>query len=142
MMEAASERLVRRSTRPRLVAVTILTSLSAEDLAEVGYRGEPEENVLRLAALAKRAGMDGVVCSPREAALLRERLDRAFLLVTPGVRPQQATMDDQRRVMTPVEAIRAGADYLVIGRPITAATQPLAVLEGINREIHALDQSA
>jgi orotidine-5'-phosphate decarboxylase len=137
MMEAARERLQRRTTSPLLVAVTILTSLSAEDIAEVGYTGQPVENVLRLAELARRSGMDGVVCSPREAAQLRSGLGRDFLLVTPGVRPRDAATDDQRRVMSPAEAIESGASYLVIGRPITAAADPLAALMAINQEISA-----
>jgi orotidine-5'-phosphate decarboxylase len=135
MMEAARESLQRRTTAPLLVAVTILTSLSAEDIAEVGYTGAPAENVLRLAELARRSGMDGVVCSPREAAQLRAGLGQDFLLVTPGVRPRDAATDDQRRVMTPAEAIRSGASFLVIGRPITAAVDPQAALMAINREL-------
>jgi orotidine-5'-phosphate decarboxylase len=137
MMEAARERLQRRPTSPLVVAVTILTSLSAADIAEVGYTGEPADNVLRLAELARLSGMDGVVCSPREASLLRGRLGPEFLLVTPGVRPREAAADDQRRVMTPAEAIRSGASYLVVGRPITAAADPLVALRTINQEIAA-----
>lgn len=138
MMEAARDRLDQRAYRPLLVAVTILTSLSQEDIVEVGYQGEPAENVLRLAALASQSGMDGVVCSPREAADLRARLGQDFLLVTPGVRPRDATADDQRRVMTPADAIQAGASYLVVGRPITAAEDPIGALLRINREIEAV----
>ena len=137
MMEAARERLQRRTRSPLLVAVTILTSLSAEDIAEVGYTGQPADNVLRLAELARLSGMDGVVCSPREAAQLRAGMGRDFLLVTPGVRPRDAAADDQRRVMSPAEAIASGASYLVIGRPITAAEDPLAALKAINEEIAA-----
>ena len=135
MMEAARERLQQRSQVPLLVAVTILTSLSAEDIAEVGYTGSPADNVLRLATLARHSGMDGVVCSPREAAQLRAEQGQEFLLITPGVRPRDATADDQRRVMTPAEAIQSGSSYLVIGRPITAAADPLAALKAINQEI-------
>ncbi len=138
MMEAARDRLEQRSTRPLLVAVTILTSLTAEDITEVGYTGAPAENVMRLAELASHSGMDGVVCSPREAADLRSRLGREFLLVTPGVRPRDATADDQRRVMTPADAVLAGASYLVIGRPITAAADPLMALNKINSDIAGL----
>ncbi|MGD8587337.1 MAG: orotidine-5'-phosphate decarboxylase [Chromatiales bacterium] len=134
MMEAARERLQQRKSPPLLVAVTILTSLTAEDIAEVGYTGGPVENVLRLAELARRSGMDGVVCSPREAAQLRAGMGRDFLLVTPGVRPRNTVADDQRRVMTPAEAISSGASYLVVGRPITAAADPLAALGDINLE--------
>lgn len=136
MMEAARERLERRSQRPRLIAVTILTSLTTEEIAEVGFSGDPASNVLRLAALAESSGMDGVVCSPREAADIRARTGGDFLLVTPGVRPRDAALDDQRRVMTPGEAIRAGASFLVIGRPITGAAQPAQAVASINQEIY------
>lgn len=135
MMQAARERLAQRATPPLLVAVTILTSLAAEDIAEVGYTGEPGENVLRLARLAHDAGLDGVVCSAREAQEIRRQIDENFLLVTPGVRPKSAAADDQRRVMTPGEAIVAGASYLVVGRPVTAAEDPIAALRQINAEI-------
>ncbi|MEJ2393627.1 MAG: orotidine-5'-phosphate decarboxylase [Candidatus Thiodiazotropha sp.] len=135
MMEAARDRLAQRDQRPLLVAVTILTSLAAEDIAEVGYSGEPAENVLRLAQLTHDAGLDGVVCSPREAVEIRSRIGNDFLLVTPGVRPKSAAADDQRRVMTPGEAIAAGSSYLVVGRPITGAEDPIAALKTINAEI-------
>jgi orotidine-5'-phosphate decarboxylase len=135
MMEAARERLARRSESPLLVAVTILTSLAAEDIAEVGYAGDPAENVLRLAGLTRDAGLDGVVCSPREAVEIRRQIGDDFLLVTPGVRPKSAAADDQRRVMSPGEAIAAGSSYLVVGRPITAAEDPIAALKMINQEI-------
>ena len=135
MMEAAAQRLAQRSRRPLLVAVTILTSLSNEDIAEVGFSGAAAQNVLRLAELAKSSGMDGVVCSPREAAEIRSSVGGGFLLVTPGVRPKDAAADDQRRVMTPADAMAAGASYLVIGRPITAADDPVGVLQRINREL-------
>jgi orotidine-5'-phosphate decarboxylase len=135
MMEAARDRLAQRDQRPLLVAVTILTSLAAEDIAEVGYSGEPAESVLRLAQLTHDAGLDGVVCSPREAVEIRSRIGDDFLLVTPGVRPKSAAADDQRRVMTPGEAIAAGSSYLVVGRPITGAEDPIAALKRINAEI-------
>ena len=135
MMESAMERLARHASRPRLIAVTILTSLSQEELTEIGFPGTPEENVLRLAALAHDSGLDGVVCSPREAAPLRQRPGGDFLLVTPGVRPASVSLDDQTRVMTPADAISAGSSYLVVGRPITAAPDPLAALQAINAEI-------
>ena len=135
MMETAMERLAQRSQRPLLIAVTILTSLSQAELAEIGFPGSPEENVLRLAGLANDSGLDGVVCSPREAASLRERLGDDFMLITPGVRPATASLDDQTRVMTPADAIRAGSSYLVVGRPVTAAPDPLAALQAINAEI-------
>lgn len=137
MMEAARERLELRTDRPLLIAVTVLTSLGDEDLAEIGFRGTPADNVSRLAALAREAGLDGVVCSPREAGRLRTEQGAGFVLVTPGVRPVSAGSDDQKRVMTPGDAIRAGSDYLVIGRPITAATDPLASLRSIDAEVRA-----
>ncbi len=139
MLEAARERLDSCGSRPLLVAVTILTSLGDEDLKEVGFRGGSAENVRRLAVLAKEAGLDGVVCSPREAAMLRRILGPGFLLVTPGVRPVESAVGDQKRVMTPGDAIRAGADFLVIGRPITAAPDPLRALEEIERSLGGIE---
>jgi orotidine-5'-phosphate decarboxylase len=135
MMETAMERLSRLSERPLLIGVTILTSLSQEEIAEIGYPGTPAENVSRLAALAQSSGLDGVVCSPREAQQLRSERGDDFLLITPGVRPASASLDDQTRVMTPADAIAAGSSYLVVGRPITAADDPLAALKAINAEI-------
>lgn len=135
MLEAARDSLAKRSSRPLLVAVTVLTSMDSADLLELGWRDGPEEQVLRLARLAQQAGLDGVVCSPREAARLRADLGPAPLLVTPGVRPASAAQDDQRRVMTPRDALAAGASYLVIGRPVTAAPDPLQALLSLNAEL-------
>jgi orotidine-5'-phosphate decarboxylase len=135
MMIAARERLEKHSNRPLLVAVTILTSLDTEDIHEVGFHGEAAEHVLGLAQLSKEAGLDGVVCSPREASELRRQIGDAFLLVTPGVRPSSATKDDQRRVMTPSEAMDSGSSYLVVGRPITGAHDPVQALNAINAEV-------
>lgn len=135
MMSAAREALSRRKAAPRLVAVTLLTSMEAADAVEVGLSGSPRENVFRLAQLAKACGLDGVVCSPQEAAGLRRRHGNGFTLVTPGIRPAEAARDDQNRVATPRQAIADGADYLVIGRPITRAPDPLAALHGIANEI-------
>jgi orotidine-5'-phosphate decarboxylase len=135
MMTAAAARLAQQRERPLLIAVTVLTSLGQEDIAEIGYRGTPADNVRRLAALAEECGLDGVVCSPLEVAPLRAERGAGFRLVTPGVRPAGAAADDQKRIMTPAEAIRAGASYLVIGRPITAAADPLASLAAINAEV-------
>ena len=135
MMEAAAERLANRQQRPLLTGVTILTSLAQEDIEEVGYTGTPAENVLRLARLAESSGLDGVVCSPKESSAIRAQVDAGFALVTPGVRPASAALDDQKRVMTPGDAIRAGSTYLVVGRPITAADDPLAALSAINAEV-------
>ncbi|CRI64044.1 Orotidine 5'-phosphate decarboxylase [Thiocapsa sp. KS1] len=131
MIEAARMRLDRMSSRPLLIGVTVLTSLSRDDLSAVGCPGEPSERVLALAALGHAAGLDGVVCSPLEAAAVRAAEGPGFRLVTPGVRPAGAALDDQVRVMTPREALAAGADDLVIGRPITAADDPSAALRSI-----------
>lgn len=117
--------------RPRLIAVTVLTSLGDEDLTRVGQAAPAAGQVLRLARLARESGADGVVCSPLEAAALRDALGRDFLLVVPGVRPAGSADDDQKRVMTPKDAIAAGADFLVIGRPITRADDPAAAARAI-----------
>ncbi|MGH8641741.1 MAG: orotidine-5'-phosphate decarboxylase [Burkholderiales bacterium] len=135
MMSAAREAVAGTKARPRLTAVTLLTSLRAADLSEVGLAGSPQEMVLRLAALARECGLDGVVCSAQEAAALRARFGRDFCLVTPGIRPAEAARDDQNRVATPRQAIANGADYLVIGRPITRAPDPLAALRAVQAEI-------
>ncbi|GEO82549.1 orotidine-5'-phosphate decarboxylase [Pararhodospirillum oryzae] len=129
MMAAARDSAQTEAARlgvapPRLLAVTVPTSLDAEDLAATGVAGPVSDQVRRLAALAHAAGLDGVVCSALEAPLLRADLGPDFLLVTPGVRPTWASADDQKRVATPREALEAGADVLVIGRPITGASDP------------------
>ena len=136
MMTAAQEALADLPDRPLLIAVTVLTSMSAEDLNEVGVAGAPADQVLRLARLTHACQLDGVVCSAQEAALLRAELGANFRLVTPGIRPAGADTGDQRRVMTPAEALRAGATDLVIGRPITGAADPLAALKAIQFDIH------
>ncbi|MEO7557645.1 MAG: orotidine-5'-phosphate decarboxylase [Gammaproteobacteria bacterium] len=135
MMEAACSALAGQAQRPLLIAVTVLTSLDEHDIKAVGLSGSTVQNVERLALLARHAGMDGVVCSPQEAAVLRKSIGDEFCLVTPGIRPAGSTQDDQRRVMTPHEAIHSGADYLVIGRPITAASDPMHALMTIKAEI-------
>jgi orotidine-5'-phosphate decarboxylase len=135
MMQAAREALAELPQRPLLIGVTVLTSMSAEDLAEIGIAAEPADQVMRLASLTQACGLDGVVCSAQEAALLRQRLGEDFRLVTPGIRPAGSEAGDQRRVMTPRQAIAAGATDLVIGRPITAASDPVKVLQSINDEI-------
>jgi orotidine-5'-phosphate decarboxylase len=135
MLDAAREAVTRGRDAPKLIAVTLLTSMTEQDLDDVGISGTPDEVVLRLASLAHACGLDGVVCSAREAGALRARFGDAFSLVTPGIRPASAAADDQQRVATPVGAIAAGASYLVIGRPITRAPDPLAALERIAREI-------
>lgn len=137
MMEGAREAMANSTHRPKLIAVTMLTSMAQDDLADIGIAATPAEMVLRLATLARASGLDGVVCSAQEASLLRERCGAEFYLVTPGIRPAQASLDDQSRVMTPAEALTAGSSYLVIGRPITKAADPLAALAAINAEIGA-----
>lgn len=135
MMAAARAALDKHQRRPLLIAVTVLTSHDAGELAGIGLSATPEAQVSHLAALAKTSGLDGVVCSAREAAGLRARHGHDFLLVTPGIRPAGSAADDQQRIVTPLEAVRAGAHYLVIGRPITQASDPLAMLDAINREL-------
>jgi len=135
MMAAASEALARRASRPKLVAVTLLTSMGEPDMHDIGIAGSPQETVVRLARLAQSCGLDGVVCSAQEARALREQCGRNFLLVTPGIRPAGSRANDQRRVATPREALADGADYLVIGRPITHAPDPMAALRDISAEI-------
>lgn len=137
MMECAREALESASHRPKLIAVTLLTSMAQNDLDELGIVASPAELVQRLARLTRDCGLDGVVCSAQEASLLRERCGPDFCLVTPGIRPAQASLDDQSRVMTPLQALQAGSSYLVVGRPITKAEDPLLALQAINREIGA-----
>ena len=120
---------------PLLIAVTVLTSMEDLDLLQIGINASPMEQVLRLAHLTQRAGLDGVVCSPQEVEILRNACGEEFKLVTPGIRPTGADFGDQRRVMIPTAAIRAGSDYLVIGRPITKADNPVEVLRSINASI-------
>jgi orotidine-5'-phosphate decarboxylase len=125
--------------RPLVLAVTVLTSLTGEDLGELGISGSPEEAVVRLARLACQAGLDGVVASPREVEALRRALGPSFVIVTPGIRPasSQSGTDDQARIATPERAIRAGADYLVVGRPITDSPDPAAAADAITVEIES-----
>ncbi|MUJ24265.1 orotidine-5'-phosphate decarboxylase [Aliivibrio fischeri] len=120
------------SDRPLLIGVTVLTSMEQQDLAGIGLDIAPQEQVKRLAALTKNSGLDGVVCSAQEASMLKVDLGKEFQLVTPGIRPAGADVGDQKRIMTPVDAITAGSDYLVIGRPITQAENPSQVLNEIN----------
>ena len=137
MLRAARESLTRFERRPLLVAVTVLTSLDGAALAEVGVTDAPAQQVQRLARLAHDCGLDGVVCSPQEIATVKAACGPAFLTVTPGIRPADASLDDQQRVATPASAMRAGGDYLVIGRPITRAADPRQALSAIAREIAA-----
>ena len=120
---------------PLLIAVTVLTSMSEEDLLGLGITKSPAEQVTALATLAKDAGLDGVVCSAWEAESLKTTLGSDFKLVTPGIRPTGAASDDQKRIMTPEQAINVGVDYLVIGRPITKAENPQHVLQAINESL-------
>jgi orotidine-5'-phosphate decarboxylase len=135
MLRAAREALEGGARRPLLTAVTVLTSLTAEDLSEVGVLGTPLAAASRLAALSHSCGLDGVVCSAQEAPALHAERGPGFLLVTPGIRTAADAADDQKRVVTPADAIRSGASYLVIGRPITRAADPKAALAAINEQI-------
>lgn len=135
MMGAAVEALQGFSTRPLLIGVTVLTSMSTEDLVELGYTESPRERVLRLAALAADSGLDGVVCSAMEATDLRAARGEDFCLVTPGIRLAGDAAGDQRRVVTPADAVAMGSDYLVIGRSVTGADDPLAALRRIHTEL-------
>jgi len=137
MMSLAREELEKKSHRPLLIGVTMLTSMNEEDLRELGYQCSIEEQVMRLAQLVSDAGLDGVVCSAQEVQMLRNNLNKEFKLVTPGIRPAGSDNNDQERVMTPSQAINAGSDYLVIGRPITQAADPVQVLKNIEAEIYA-----
>lgn len=137
MMRAASEALARRKKRPALLGVTVLTSLDGPALRRIGIQGPPAARVIALARLAKEAGLDGVVASAQEASAIRRACGPRFLIVVPGIRPAAASTDDQARVATPADAIRAGANYLVVGRPITSAPDPGAAAEAIAKEIAA-----
>jgi orotidine-5'-phosphate decarboxylase len=135
MMEAARDAVASSAHPPKLIAVTVLTSMAQEDLAGIGIAATPAEMVLRLAKLAQDSGLDGVVCSAQEAAMLRQHCGSNFCLVTPGIRPADAAADDQSRIMTPAAALKNGSSYLVIGRPVTRAADPLLALQNISREI-------
>lgn len=135
MLVAARESLEKLAHRPLLIGVTVLTSHSGRDLRELGLPEDPDALSARLARLVKQAGLDGVVCSAQEAPHLRAKHGPEFCLVTPGIRPVGSARGDQERVVTPADAVRQGAHYLVIGRPITQAAEPLAVLAAINREL-------
>jgi orotidine-5'-phosphate decarboxylase len=135
MMRAAAEAAASVQPRPKVIAVTVLTSLEASDLAAMGISGSPLEQVTRLAKLTKESGIDGVVCSPLEIEAVRAACGPDFLIVTPGVRPSGGALDDQRRVMTPSRALAAGADLLVIGRPITGAADPAAAAQAIAADV-------
>jgi orotidine-5'-phosphate decarboxylase len=129
-------------SRPFVIAVTVLTSIDEMALHATGINHSPEDQVIKLGKLAAQSGMDGLVASPLEVRVLREAITKPdFLIVTPGVRPSAASANDQKRAMTPGEAIRAGADYLVVGRPILSATDPLAATQMISAEIAAANSA-
>jgi len=135
MMEAAANSLANVSNKPYLIAVTVLTSMTHQDLLEIGINESAQQQAVKLATLARSSGIDGVVCSAQEAKEMRKNLTDDFLLVSPGIRPKGSNADDQRRIMTPAEAMQAGSNYLVIGRPITKSDNPLETLLTINSEI-------
>ncbi len=135
MMQAAKQALVDAASSSKLIAVTVLTSMDAQQLKRINVSSSPQEQVKQLAQLTQKSGLDGVVCSAREAQYLREQLGEDFLMVTPGIRPEGADAGDQKRLMTPAEACRAGVSYIVVGRPITQAKNPLAVIEQINKDM-------
>lgn len=135
MMQAAKQALAEYEHPPLLIAVTVLTSATETDLHEIGFAGSAQENVLRLAKLAQKSGLDGVVCSAHEVTLLRKECGSSFCLVTPGIRPKESQANDQKRIMTPQKAMQMGSSYLVIGRPITQAENPTQSLKKINQAI-------
>ncbi len=122
--------------RPLLIAVTVLTSMEQSDLADIGLNVNPQDQVKRLATLTKNSGLDGVVCSAQESQVLKQGLGKDFKLITPGIRPAGSDAGDQRRIMTPYDAVQAGSDYLVIGRPITQSLNPNQVLIDINATLN------
>ncbi len=134
MLKAAAEAASQSDTKPTVLAVTVLTSMNQEDLLEVGVQGTVESQVLRLAGLAINAGCGGIVASAQEATRLRQALGSGFVLVTPGIRPAGGIAADQARVVTPEDAIRAGANYLVVGRPITASDDPATAARNIAQQ--------
>lgn len=135
MLSAAREGIDSAGIKPKLIAVTVLTSMNEADLREVGINASPLAQVMKLAELAADCGLDGVVCSAQEASAIRDKLGRGFLRVTPGIRLPEDAAGDQKRVVTPQVAVESGASYLVVGRPVTRAADPLAVLARINSEI-------
>jgi orotidine-5'-phosphate decarboxylase len=134
MMQAAQQAVQDTVSKPILIAVTVLTSMNQVGLSQIGIQTELATHVLNLAILTQQAGLNGVVCSALEAQILREKLGSEFCLVTPGIRPANVNQDDQSRVVTPANALKNGSSYLVIGRPITKAENPLKALEAIYKE--------
>lgn len=139
MMQAAKQTVDNSANQPLLIAVTVLTSMNQAALNQIGIVGTVSEHVVKLATLTKQAGLDGVVCSASETSELRERLGTDFCLVTPGIRPENASLDDQKRVASPRDAMNMGSHYLVIGRPITQASNPVEALIAINQEIQSIN---
>lgn len=135
MMKAAKQALVEQGSDMQLIAVTVLTSMDDADLLETGVKLSPKDQVMHLAELAQTCGLDGVVCSAQEASALKSRLGADFKLITPGIRLPNSAADDQRRIVSPADAVALGSDYLVIGRPITQSAQPLDTLQQINHSL-------
>lgn len=135
MMQAAQQAVNQSTSKPLLIAVTVLTSMNQEALGKIGIQTDLTTHVLNLATLTKQAGLDGVVCSALETPLLRKKIGLDFCLVTPGIRPANASQDDQSRVVTPADALNMGSSYLVIGRPITQAQDQYAALQKIHQEV-------
>lgn len=136
MMESAKDAILSHGgCKPILIGVTVLTSISSAELSEIGINNDLKDQVVQLAKLAYQSGLDGVVCSAEEAKLLRNSMPADFILVTPGIRREQDAVGDQKRVITPSQAIRNGSDYLVVGRPITQAASPSAALAAFNSEV-------
>ncbi|KKM18761.1 hypothetical protein LCGC14_1662430 [marine sediment metagenome] len=135
MMSAAKEAIGSNSDSPLLIAVTLLTSMDHATFNQLGFTGQMKDTVIRLAQLTKESGLDGVVCSAQEASELKQALGTDFQLITPGIRPAGSAKGDQHRTMTPREALNAGSDYLVIGRPITAADNPMDALVNIESSL-------
>jgi orotidine-5'-phosphate decarboxylase len=142
MLKAATEAAAASSAKPMVLAVTVLTSFREADVQEVGLGGRVVDNVLRLAALARANGCGGIVTSAKEAAEVRRELGAGFAIVTPGVRPAGSAAGDQARVVTPAEAIAAGATHIVVGRPITAAADPAAAARAIVEEMAGVTAAA
>jgi len=136
MMMAARQAVANSQHKPLVIAVTVLTSMSQSDLADIGVNVSPQEHVKRLALLAQQCGMDGVVCSAAETEMLRAACGADYVLVTPGIRPVGDDANDQKRIVTPVDAVKAGSSYLVIGRPVTQAEKPGEKLDEIFRQLH------
>ena len=142
MLRAAAEAARSANSPPKILAVTVLTSMDENDLREIGVSGQPLDQVLKLASIALAAGCDGIVSSAREVRNLRTSFGQSFLAITPGVRPAGAAHGDQARVVTPAEAIAAGATHIVVGRPITAALRPEAAIQSVLRELEGAETVA